>query len=180
MITHTCRNCTSKEQEVRRLQKRNSELERQVAYLMGIPSVGAKERECETLCASCGHQHPRKITRHHRVPQRLAWKIPYAVRESVLIDGPEIVMLCEPCHRFIEMASSCNKPPGVTPYPCRSPINAEKATVTWARLMDEIREFERIAATIEENEQAVTLSQEEQLSSHFAEILKLAIGPTKQ
>lgn len=167
--THTCSSCTARQQEMRRLEKRVRSLELELAVLRGPVEKTAES----VLCAACGHPHKAAMTRHHRVPKRISWKIPKEARKEVLGDAPEIVNLCQKCHRFIESVSSTSKP-RTTLWPCSEPIGPA-ATVTWGRLMEEIKIFERIADNITEDllaEMAIDKSD----ASHFGETLKKAVN----
>lgn len=89
------------------------------------------------FCVACGHPH-HGMTRHHRLPKRVAWKIPPEVWLEVLDSGQRVVPMCKPCHTFIE------NPKGAK-HPCKERINAAHAKLTWARLIEEIQTFDRIA-----------------------------------
>lgn len=169
--THTCSSCTARQQEMRRLQKRVRALESELAVLRGVPEKTVEN----VVCAACGHHHPKTISRHHRVPQRISWKIPRAARKEVLGDAPEIINLCQTCHRFIEQASSTFKPRIRVLMPCGEAPIGPLATVTWGRLMEEIRLFEKIADNITEDLMAEMKAGNAEVG-HFGEAIQRAIG----
>ena len=76
------------------------------------------------------------MTRHHRLPRRIAWKIPESVWMEALDGDQRIVPMCGPCHIFIENRRG---------HPCMDHPNKKYALLGWKKLMDEIDLFERIA-----------------------------------
>ncbi len=87
-------------------------------------------------CVACGHPH-HGMSRHHRLPVRVAWKIPPGIWREVLKDEQRVVPMCGPCHAFIHGARGKG--------PCKEAINAEYAKLTWERLTEELAIFDRIA-----------------------------------
>lgn len=101
-----------------------------------VVATGAldEERFSHWYCVACGHPH-HNMTKHHRVPKRVAWKIPRSVWVPI-IGEQRIVPMCMPCHRFIETGKK---------GPCPHKIYAKQARLTWVRLREEIALFEKIA-----------------------------------
>lgn len=140
MIVKHCSSCTSRQQEIHSLKRQVATLQSLLAKLEHPKAIMEPSR----LCAACGHEHwSNRISRHHRLPRRLAPYITPAQAAAVLKGQPEIINLCLLCHRFVESISPTAKPK-TPPQPCPLPITAE-ATITWRELMDEILEFERLA-----------------------------------
>lgn len=88
------------------------------------------------FCVACGHPH-HGMTRHHRLPKRVAWKIPVSIWKQVLDGDQRVVPMCGPCHAFIE------KPKGRSP--CHEAISVTHAKLTWEQLIQELRTFDRLA-----------------------------------
>lgn len=99
------------------------------------PSHRTTELYDPWFCVACGHPH-HGMTRHHRVPKRVSWKIPASIQREILAGDQRIVPLCQPCHCFIETGKR---------GPCPLALNLEYALLSYARLMEEIRIFDRIA-----------------------------------
>lgn len=105
------------------------------------------------FCVACGHPH-HGITRHHRLPKRVAWKIPEHVWREAIADGQRIVPMCGPCHNFIERRRG---------QPCAERPNRKYALLSWEQLIQEIALFERIA--FERTEQLIKRMRDEQIQA---------------
>lgn len=106
--------------------------EHEIAEVKRLAAIGHYD---PWYCVACGHPH-HDMTRHHRVPRRVFWKIPEEVWMEYLKGDERVVPMCKPCHRFIE-----SKRRG----PCPQKLNPEYAKLSWAQLIEEIDLFERIA-----------------------------------
>lgn len=87
------------------------------------------------FCVACGHPH-HGMTRHHRLPKRVAWKIPASIWKEALKGDQRIVPMCGPCHHHVENSRKA---------PCAEAICALHAKLTWIQLREEIRIFDQIA-----------------------------------
>ncbi len=92
------------------------------------------------FCVTCGHPH-HGMTRHHRLPKRVAWKIQASIWREVLKHDQRIVPMCGPCHNHIENGRKS---------PCSEVINPTYAKLTWIQLQEEIRIFDKIAYDLTE------------------------------
>lgn len=87
------------------------------------------------FCVACGHPH-HGMTRHHRLPKRVAWKIPHLVWSEYFPESQRIAPMCGPCHDFIE---------GFKPSPCAEARDDRHAKLGYRKLMEEIRLFDKLA-----------------------------------
>jgi hypothetical protein len=93
------------------------------------------------FCVTCGHPH-HFMTRHHRIPKRVAWKIPEDVQRQILEGDARVVPMCPRCHAFVENRKG---------VPCPERPDPRYALLGYDRLIREICQCDRVAYEITED-----------------------------